>query len=201
MQVECNETENFKRKCEDGCISISEVRPCTGSATVRNSTATSPEDHSKPLSSRQLPLSPTFSPRKNTQSSFSPLELEKCLATSEEDAQTPGFSTSIPLFSTPSPNITVSPHTERKKDAKRTLFPATDNPTIVANTSSDCFSDISLSEFLLNLSSVGSSPDINRYLVLEVTTQTSEVQENGRLDIQSFINAFTAIIGINRSYY
>lgn len=129
------------------------------------------------ISKRALPLSPTFSPRKTTCSSFSPSELGKCVVTNEEQTPTAGFNASISLFSSPSPNLLTSPHASRNKQAKRTLFPSpatrTENSSEYANVS--CLgSDISLSEFL-NLSAVVSSEAsaINRYLVLEVVSQTS----------------------------
>lgn len=181
--------DEVKKVCKDSNISGSKYDIM--SVPVSNSTSISPEDHSaKSLSRMSLPFSPTFSPRKNTCSSFSPLELGKRLAANEEQAQMPGLNTSIPLFSTPSPNVISSPHTERKKVAKRALFSITpmesSSECADASNSHDCFfgNDVSLSEFL-NISNVMDSietPEINRYLVLEVATQASaEVQDNGRL--------------------
>lgn len=121
------------------------------------------------LPSTALPISPTFSPRKVTLSSFSPIELRKSLGKYSQ---------------LPNSDVVIS---ETRKTAKRTLF-SQDSTTATSQEHSglnNCSfeSDVSLSEFL-NLSSASCnhhhSPEVNRYLVLEVTTQTSGSQENGR---------------------
>ena len=135
-----------------------------------------------------LPVSPTFSPRKKSCSSFSPMDLEACLGAKDKQSATPGFNSSMPLFSSPLPSTLVSPCGQSKHAAKRLLFPTKTSSSVRESDSldqtADSFfgNDISLSDILdLSVASTAQAASINRYLVLEVVTQTSvEVQENGR---------------------
>lgn len=144
----------------------------------------------KYFSSIELPVSPTFSPRKTTFSSFSPLLLnDSC----DGQSQTPNFNTSVSLFSTPSQqdsNTLKAPKSELTKVVKRALFPHNVAKTesylkVSGHHVSDFseFSDISLSEFLNTSTETSAETSaetytIDRYLVLEVTSQTSI--DNGR---------------------
>ncbi len=140
----------------------------------------------KELSNFELPISPTFSPRKAACSaSFSPLL--SSLAGHEEKPQTPCFNTSIPLFSTPAHSDSGTPKQAAAKATKRALFHGSTTPNYqrMRSKHESDFSfqdDISLSEFLnCSLSDSNRTYGISQYLVLEVGMQTCmEVNDNGR---------------------
>ncbi len=144
----------------------------------------------------KLPVSPTFSPRKHSLSSFSPFLLKDSHQCSQGiESPNEDLTNSIPLFSTPlqSDSRFTSPN---KKVTKRALFLhdsdslyeketcADDGKTTNGSVHEFSFGgDISLSQFLYNSMDVSNNKgtSLNRYLVLEVVTQTStEIGCNGR---------------------
>lgn len=138
-----------------------------------------PRSHTKPLSCFELPKTPTFSP------TFSPHMLRSSLA------ETLSANKSISLFSPPSQleqSVSWSPRSEQKK-AKRALFPYNGlaenhiESSAGSNKEYSFGNDVNLSEFLNSFEAMSETTNvINRYLVLEVVTQTStKVYDNGRL--------------------
>ena len=149
----------------------------------------------KDSSNSDLPISPTFSPRKVTSLAFlSPLC--SSLTRHERKSLTPCFNTSIPLFSTPNHSDAATPKSLSAEAARRTLFHHSDTTTNGQDKHESDISfndDISLSEFLnSSLSGSNRACGINQYLVLEVDGQSSiEVGDNRRYIPRFYISVNT----------
>ena len=142
---------------------------------------------------RIVPFSPTFSPRKPTPTSFTHILEERSVASVGKHGSSEDLNTSVPLFSTPTnySNVTAGLCTQRsstqsvKATPQRTLFGKGENERMTGSslskqTSRNNFSfgdDFDMSELmdhsLLDESCEHKkgSYDLNRYLVLEATTQ------------------------------
>ena len=127
---------------------------------------------------------PTFSPRKPT-----PPSLSSLISPSEKKSEIPS---GIPALVHSDLGVMTSPSPQKKRTAKRALFPCNsdDQSTIVdgatCTTTEYSFRDHSLLSHSVEASfgaiSATYGPNVNRYLVLEVVTQTcTEIDDNGRL--------------------